>query len=60
MGVPAIFPRSMFQRLAQLRGDQGARALLRRNADRTVRVTMPSAAVDVDTPEDLLAIDAPK
>jgi molybdenum cofactor cytidylyltransferase len=60
MGVPAIFPRSMFQALAQLRGDQGARALLRRNADRAVRVSMPSAAIDVDTPEDLLAIEAPK
>lgn len=59
-GVPAIFPRSMFQELAQLRGDVGARALLRRNADRMVRVPMPSAALDVDTPEDLLAITAPK
>jgi molybdenum cofactor cytidylyltransferase len=60
MGVPAIFPRTMFRELAQLRGDVGARALLRRNADRVVRVPMPSAAVDVDTPEDLLAISAPR
>jgi 2-phospho-L-lactate guanylyltransferase (CobY/MobA/RfbA family) len=34
--------------------------LLRRNAARVVRVPMPSAAIDVDTPEDLLAIAAPK
>jgi molybdenum cofactor cytidylyltransferase len=60
MGVPAIFPRTLFQQLSQLRGDRGARALLRRNADRAIRVTMPSAAIDVDTPEDLLAIEAPK
>jgi molybdenum cofactor cytidylyltransferase len=59
-GVPAIFPRSAFRELAELRGDSGARALLRRNASRVVRVAMPSAAVDVDTPEDLLAIAAPK
>ncbi|HUA89753.1 MAG TPA: nucleotidyltransferase family protein [Steroidobacteraceae bacterium] len=59
-GVPAIFPRSMFPELAQLRGDQGARAILRRNSDRLVRVPMPSAALDVDTPEDLLAIEAAK
>lgn len=59
VGVPAIFPRSMFQELAQLRGDVGARALMRRNTDRVVRVPMPSAALDVDTPEDLLAIAAP-
>jgi molybdenum cofactor cytidylyltransferase len=58
-GVPAIFPRSAFRELAQLRGDSGARVLLRRNIDRIVRVPMPSAALDVDTPEDLLAIEAP-
>lgn len=59
MGVPAIFPRTLFRELAQLRGDVGARSLLRRHADRVVRVPMPSAAVDVDTPEDLLAISGP-
>jgi molybdenum cofactor cytidylyltransferase len=56
-GVPAIFPRSLFPQLAQLRGDSGARALLRRSADRIVRVPMPSAALDIDTPEDLLALE---
>jgi molybdenum cofactor cytidylyltransferase len=59
-GVPAIFPRSAFRDLAELRGDVGARALLRRGADRVVRVPMPSAALDVDTPEDLLALEAPR
>jgi molybdenum cofactor cytidylyltransferase len=59
-GVPAIFPRSCFRELCGLRGDVGARALLRRNPDRVVRVPMPSAAIDVDTPEDLLALEAPK
>src|SRR5205807_1536580 len=59
-GVPAIFPRSVFRELAELRGDAGARVLLRRSTERLVRVTMPSAAVDIDTPEDLLALDAPK
>jgi len=58
-GAPAIFPRSTFRELAELRGDAGARQLLRRNADRIVRVPMPSAALDIDTPEDLLAIAPP-
>ncbi len=58
-GAPAIFPRSSFRALSELRGDTGARALLVRNRDRLVRVPMPSAAVDVDTPEDLLALEAP-
>jgi molybdenum cofactor cytidylyltransferase len=59
-GAPAIFPRSSFRALSELRGDAGARLLLRRNPDRIVRVPMPSAAIDVDTPEDLLALEAPK
>jgi molybdenum cofactor cytidylyltransferase len=59
-GAPAIFPRSSFRSLSELRGDTGARALLVRNPDRVVRVPMPSAAVDVDTPEDLLALEAHK
>jgi molybdenum cofactor cytidylyltransferase len=57
-GVPAIFPRSAFADLTSLRGDVGARALLQRNPDRVVRVPMASAAIDIDTPEDLLKIDS--
>jgi molybdenum cofactor cytidylyltransferase len=53
-GVPAIFPRTTFSDLAALRGDIGARVLLQRNPDRVVRVPMASAALDIDTPEDLL------
>jgi molybdenum cofactor cytidylyltransferase len=59
-GAPAIFPRSSFRSLSELRGDTGARALLVRNPDRVVRVPMPSAAIDIDTPEDLLALEAHK
>jgi molybdenum cofactor cytidylyltransferase len=57
-GVPAVFPRSTFSDLAALRGDLGARSLLQRNPDRVVRVPMASAAIDIDTPEDLLKIDS--
>jgi molybdenum cofactor cytidylyltransferase len=53
-GVPAIFPRSAFPDLASLRGDVGARVLLQRNPDRVVRVPMSRAAIDIDTPGDLL------
>ena len=41
---------------AQLRGDRGASALFHRNPDRVVRVPMESAALDIDTPEDLLRL----
>lgn len=56
IGVPAIFPRMCFSELAQLRGDQGARGTIERNRDRLVRVPMPNAAVDLDTPADLAAL----
>lgn len=56
-GVPAIFPRWAFRDLAGLRGDRGAQALLKRHVDRVARLPMPSAAVDIDRPEDLLAIE---
>jgi molybdenum cofactor cytidylyltransferase len=53
-GVPAIFPREDFRALAALRGDAGARALLKRGGERIVRVPLQAAAIDIDTPEDLL------
>lgn len=53
VGVPAIFPRSCFPELLEVRGDQGARAVIERNQNRLVRVPMANAAVDLDTPEQL-------
>jgi molybdenum cofactor cytidylyltransferase len=53
-GVPAIFPREDFTALGGLRGDAGARAILKRGGGRVVRVPLPAAAIDIDTPEDLL------
>ncbi len=58
VGVPAVFPRAYCGELAELRGDEGARKLLRRNPDRVVRVPMPNAAIDLDTPADLQALTA--
>jgi molybdenum cofactor cytidylyltransferase len=56
IGAPAIFPQHLFGELSELRGDSGARILLRRHADHLVRVPMPSAAFDLDTPNDLLEL----
>jgi molybdenum cofactor cytidylyltransferase len=55
-GVPAIFPRADFSDLAALRGDRGARDLIRRYADRTIAVPIANASIDIDTPEDLLRL----
>jgi nicotine blue oxidoreductase len=55
-GVPAVLPRRYWRAARALRGDEGARALLR---DRSVTlVEMPEAALDVDTPADLLGLRA--
>ena len=58
VGVPAIFPRWCFRELHELRGDRGAQLLIQRFADRVVRLPMPSAELDIDAPEDLLALEA--
>jgi molybdenum cofactor cytidylyltransferase len=52
-GVPAIFPRSEFPALLALRGEHGARALLRQPRVSLIGVPMPGAAHDIDRPEDL-------
>jgi molybdenum cofactor cytidylyltransferase len=56
-GVPALFPREDFPALSALRGDAGARVLLQRGGDRIVRVALHSAAIDIDTPEDLAKLE---
>ena len=53
LGVPAVFPRGWFGRLASLRGDAGAAALLR--ATEIEGVALERAAADLDVPGDLEA-----
>jgi len=57
VGVPAVFPRWCFRELNELRGDRGAQSLLHRHVDRLVRLPMQSAELDIDRPEDLLALE---
>ena len=57
-GLPAIFPRWAFPDLLELRGDRDPRVLLRRHAERLVRLPMANAGIDLDTPEDLLGFEA--
>jgi molybdenum cofactor cytidylyltransferase len=53
IGVPAIFPADLLPELAALKGDRGARALISQHRQRVVTVPMPSAAIDIDTVDDL-------
>ncbi|HEY0232493.1 MAG TPA: nucleotidyltransferase family protein [Dokdonella sp.] len=53
-GVPAVLPRAWFAEIAQLRGDVGARDLLRAS-DRAIKVIAAAALErDLDRPEDLM------
>lgn len=53
LGPPAILPRSVFATLRRLRGDQGARELIRDPRRRAIGLDLPGAALDIDRPSDL-------
>jgi molybdenum cofactor cytidylyltransferase len=55
-GIPAVFPAGEFSKLLGLRGDVGARSLLRNPDGRLLTVEFEGGDVDVDTPTDLESI----
>jgi molybdenum cofactor cytidylyltransferase len=52
-GPPVIFPRADFSRLLRLKGEGGARRVLKRSTGGVVFVNIENAAFDIDTPADL-------
>ncbi len=56
-GVPALFPRALFPKLLELRGDKGAAVLLRGSAA-VAEVPWPAGAFDVDEKSDLARLAA--
>lgn len=56
MGVPALFGREYFAKLASLSGPAGAKHLLTAHASDIVRVPFPQGTTDIDTPEDYLQL----
>jgi CTP:molybdopterin cytidylyltransferase MocA len=48
VGVPALLPRSWFDRVRTLQGDRGARALLRDDATQVVAIANERLAFDID------------
>ena len=55
-GPPVLFPRDTFQSLQLLTGDEGARSLLTDERFRLRTVSFEPAAIDIDTPADLVAL----
>jgi len=64
LGAPCAFHRSQFPGLQALKGDEGARALLRAGTVAVTAVPFPRATQDIDTPTDYAALvaspDAPE
>jgi len=52
-GIPAVFPRAQFSELRALRGDTGARALLKDPSCPLITIDFAGGEVDVDVPADL-------
>jgi len=52
-GIPALFERSLFERLERLEGEQGAKSLLLEDPDLLRIVPWPEGVIDVDLPDDL-------
>jgi molybdenum cofactor cytidylyltransferase len=52
MGTPALFHRSFYPALMELKGDKGARKLIADNPDKVATVLFPQGVTDIDTKED--------
>jgi molybdenum cofactor cytidylyltransferase len=52
LGVPALFDRSVFQKLLEVEDGHGARKILMDMAEAVLPVDFPDGAIDLDTPED--------
>ncbi len=52
IGVPALFSSVLFPELINLEGDRGAKALIDKYNDEVLSISIPTAAIDIDTPED--------
>lgn len=57
IGVPAIFAGSFLGRLAELKGNRGARSIVSARGVDLLRFPLEEAAFDVDTPEDIARLE---
>lgn len=56
-GIPAVFPRSAFHALHALRGDKGARGVIKKPPCHVVGLPFDGGEVDIDLPSDLAQLD---
>ncbi|HEU4767029.1 MAG TPA: nucleotidyltransferase family protein [Pyrinomonadaceae bacterium] len=58
-GVPALFSRTLFNELTQLKGMSGAKEIIKRHASEAHFLPFQEGDVDVDTPDDFSRLIAP-
>jgi molybdenum cofactor cytidylyltransferase len=51
-GVPALFSRTLFSELMNLKYTEGAKQLIKRHIDEVFSMPFPDGAIDIDTPKD--------
>lgn len=56
MGPPALFHKSVFAELMELKGDAGARKIIEQHGDEVGTVLFPGGAIDIDTKADYNAL----
>lgn len=56
LGTPALFSHRVFPALLELKGDSGARKLLRQYGNEVARVDFPQGHIDIDTPSDYASL----
>lgn len=55
-GVPALFPKFLYPKLIDLKGDSGAREIIQENEDLIVSLSAGKSLMDIDTKEDYLKL----
>jgi molybdenum cofactor cytidylyltransferase len=56
MGPPSFFEKSLFSELSMLKGDLGAKTMIKKYKEEVQRISFPKGYIDIDTPEDLKII----
>lgn len=56
IGPPALFHKSFFNKLMQLKGDAGARKIIQEHSDEVATVLFAKGKIDIDTNEDYEAL----
>ncbi len=59
MGTPALFDKTIFASLLKLKGDTGAKKIMKKNPDQVAVVDFPLGNIDIDTEEDYESLPRP-